>query len=110
MFKGWHHLHRRKRIHVKHEPYPHPDVWKNRMDRMMIFIGMMGPIMAIPQLFAIWVDKTASGVSPITWSAFLVLAVVWLIYGLMHKAKPIITTYTAWIIMNSLIVTGVLLY
>jgi uncharacterized protein with PQ loop repeat len=110
MFKGLHHFHRRKRIHEKHEPYPHPDKWKNLMDRMIYVVGMFGPIMAIPQLLGIWVEKNTAGVSLITWGAFLIIAVFWITYGIMHKAKPIITTYIGWIIMDILIVAGILLY
>jgi uncharacterized protein with PQ loop repeat len=110
MFKGWHHFHKRKRIHEKHEPYPHPDKLKNMMDKMIYVVGIMGPIMAIPQLFMIWVEKNTLGVSPITWSAFLVIGIFWLSYGVVHKAKPIITTYIGWIIMDTLIVIGIFMH
>jgi len=37
-----HHLHKRKRIHEKHEVYPHPDKWKNRLDKIIYFIAIIG--------------------------------------------------------------------
>lgn len=108
--EGLHHYHTRKRIHQKHEPYPHPDKWKRFMDKAIYVIGVAGPIMTIPQLMKIWVEKDASGVSVISWSSYLVIAVFWLTYGIIHKEKPIIFTYFAWIIIEILVVIGVIIY
>ena len=110
MFKGLHHFHRRKRIYQKHEPYPHPDKWKNRMDKLIYVVGIAGPAVAIPQLMNVWFEKNTTGVSPITWSALSVIALFWLIYGIMHKSKPIIITHTGWIIINTLILIGIFIH
>lgn len=80
------------------------------MDRSIYVVGVLGPAMTIPQLFKIWVEKNAAGVSLLSWSAYLLCAVFWLIYGLMHKEKPIIVTYTLWIVLEILIVVGIILY
>lgn len=108
--KGLHHAHIRKRIYQKHEPYPHPDKWKRLMDKGIYAAGVIGPIMTIPQLTKIWIDKNATGVSAISWIAFLITAIFWLIYGIMHKERPIIFTYIIWIILDIFIVIGVLMY
>ncbi len=107
---GLHHAHIRKRIHQGHEPYPHPNKWKGFMDRAIYFVGMFGLIMTIPQLSGIWIYKNASGVSAISWTAYLITAIFWTIYGIMHKEKPIIFIYSIWIILDILIVIGTLLY
>ncbi len=106
----YHHYHVRKRVHQNLEPYPHPDKWKNLLDRMIVFIGISAPIMTIPQLFEIWANKSAESVSLISWSWYLVAAVVWLIYGIVHKEKPLIVTYVGWIVIDILIVAGILIY
>ena len=108
--EGLHHHHSRKRIYQKHEVYPHPDKWVNFMDKAIYAVGIFGPLMTIPQLMKIWVDKNASGVSVVSWSAYLFTAVFWLIYGIMHKEKPIIVTYSLWIILEIFIVVGILMY
>jgi len=108
--EGLHHFHIRKRIHQKHETYPHPNEFKRFMDRAIYIIGIIGPIMTIPQLMKIWVEKNASGVSAISWGAYLFTAIFWLIYGIQHKEKPIIFTYGIWIILEALIVVGTIMY
>lgn len=107
---GLHHFHTRKRIHQKHEPYPHPNKWKRLMDHLIYLIGIIGPIMTLPQVAEVWVNKNASGISAITWSSYVVINVFWIIYGTMHKEKPIILASIAWLVMNSLVAIGAILY
>ena len=45
--EGLHHFHTRKRIHQKHEIYPHPDRWMNFMDKAIYVMGVFGPLMTI---------------------------------------------------------------
>ncbi|MBW2978357.1 hypothetical protein KY331_05930 [Candidatus Woesearchaeota archaeon] len=108
--EGLHHFHVRKRIHKKHEKYPHPDKFKRFMDKAIYAGGVIGPIMTIPQLTKIWIDKNASGVSAISWFTYLITAVFWVIYGIQHKEKPIIYTYGVWIILDAFIVIGTIMY
>lgn len=105
-----HNVHQRKRIHLKKEPYPHPDKFKRLMDKLAYAGGGLGLVFTLPQLTKIWIDKTASGVSAISWMAYAVGAIFWVIYGIAHKEKPIILTYSIWIILDILIVIGTLMY
>jgi uncharacterized protein with PQ loop repeat len=107
---GLHHFHRRKRIYQKHEPYPHPNKWKRLMDRLIYVVGILSPIMTIPQILQVWVEKNAAGVSLVSWFSFLIFSFFWLAYGLMHKEKPIIVMYSCLIVMNAIVVAGVLVY
>ena len=110
MTEPLHHYHKRKRIHQKHEPYPHPDKYKRFMDRFIYLMGVFGPVMTFPQLIKIWVERNASGVSPISWAAYLAVAISWVIYGCIHKEKPVIFIYSLWIVLDILIVVGTLMY
>ncbi|MBW2981380.1 hypothetical protein KY343_00740 [Candidatus Woesearchaeota archaeon] len=107
---GLHHLHKRKRIHVKHEKYPHPNKLKRFMDHIIYFIGIVGPLMTIPQIWKIWVGKNAAGVSIISWTAYFITAFFWLTYAVLHREKPLIFTYSIWIILEAMIVIGTILY
>ena len=107
---GQHHAHIRKRIHQKHEKYPHPNKTKRFMDKAIYVVGVFGPVMTVPQLIKIYVEKTTAGISLITWVAYLIVALFWLTYGVMHKEKPIIFTNILWISINIPIIVGTLLY
>jgi uncharacterized protein with PQ loop repeat len=107
---GLHHAHSRKRIHKNLEPFPHPDKFKNTMDKLIYAGGLLAPIVTIPQLYKIWIEKNAAGVSVISWSAFLIAAIFWITYGVAHKTKPIIFVYSILAIIEILIIIGTLLY
>lgn len=108
--KGLHHHHIRKRIHHKYEEYPHPHKFKRFIDRAIYVVGIVGPLMTIPQIVKIWVYQNASGVSLASWIAFSITSSFWLMYGIVHKEKPIIITYALWVLLKISIVIGILLY
>ena len=110
MVEPLHHLHRRKRIHYKHEPYPHPHKWKRILDKTIYAVGIAGPIITIPQITKIWLEENATGLSLTAWCGYTCFSVIWLLYGIAHKEKPIIVTNTAVIITNGLVTLGVILY
>ncbi len=97
-------------MRVKHERYPPPNGVKRFVDRAVYIAGILGPVMTLPQLWKIWVVKNAAGVSLFSWASFLAAAVIWLVYGILHKDKPIIVNYALWVILEALIVVGVVLY
>lgn len=107
---GLYHFHKRKRIHQKLEPYPHPDKWKRLMDNLIYVVGIFGPVMTIPQLIKIWVEKNASGVSAISWAAYLIASLFWLAYGVMHREWPIIFNAVLWVVLEILIIIGAIVY
>lgn len=79
------------------------------IDRVVTAVAFLGPLTSLPQIIEIWfVDRSAAGVSVLTWSAFVVMAAVWLLYGIVHKQRPIIISNALWIVAQSLIVAGAL--
>ncbi|KKR09139.1 MAG: MtN3 and saliva related transmembrane protein [Parcubacteria group bacterium GW2011_GWC1_39_29] len=95
---------------MKHESILHPARTRQIADNLIYLGGILGPIVTIPQLIEIWLNKNASGVSVISWIAYLVGAMFWLFYGLVHREKPIIFTYGVWIVIDILIVIGTIIY
>ncbi len=66
--------------------------------------------MTLPQVFKIWIGQNASGVSVISWLGYLIAAWFWLLYGFIHKEKPIIVTYLTWTVLVVMVIVGTLLY
>lgn len=107
---GLHHWHRRKRVHQKLEQYPHPQAFKRTLDYAIYAVGIIGPIMTLDQVNQIWLHHNATGVSFITWGTYVITSSFWLLYGISHRERPIIFTYAIWIVLDSLVAIGVLLY
>lgn len=99
------HRHHRKKPWIFKE-----STWIRILDKAMYPVGLLGPIMTLPQLYQIWVIQEVAGVSLITWSSWLVIAFFWLAYGITHKAWPIVATYICWIAIELGVVVGVVLY
>ena len=84
--------------------------FKRAIDRIVLIIAFLAPLVELPQLIEIYVNKAAQNVSVLTWGFFVIFGIPWLIYGIIHKEKPIIILYSLWIIIDSIIVVGILLY
>ena len=75
----------------------------------MIFSVIM-PATTIPQIYKIFYYKTATGISLSMWVLYCVAVIPWLLYGIVHKAKPIIVLNVLWLIAQVIIIIGVLMY
>ena len=105
-----HHIHRRKRVHQRLEKYPHPNKWVKLLDRLLIIIAVVGPLMVLPQILKIFILRDATGVSALSWSLFALVDIPWIIYGLVHKEKPIVVAYILYLATNLVVVAGALVY
>ena len=103
---GLHHYHLRKRIKENRPTGRFAGI----LDHAIYVVGVIGPLMTIPQILQIWGHHSASGVSPVTWGSFVITNCFWLSYGIVHREKPIILTYCLWIVMNGSVALGAILY
>lgn len=111
---GMHHLHKRKQKSQnkskKLAKYPHPNPKIKFFEKYITVVATVGPLVTIPQIWKIYSTQNAMGVSFITFSLIAVVNISWLIYGLIHKEKPIIITNMLFLIANISICIGSILY
>jgi MtN3 and saliva related transmembrane protein len=107
--EGLHHFHkiRRYKKRKKEGTVIQPVRWHGYLDHIIYFVGFVGPIMTIPQLIKVWGQHSVEGLSAVSWSAYLITAIFWLVYGLIHKEWPIIVANIIWIMVNIPIVIGI---
>jgi uncharacterized protein with PQ loop repeat len=84
--------------------------WKRFLNKAIYVVGLSSPIMTLPQLYNIWIDQNATGVSSVTWGWYIIVSTFWIFYGIAHKEKPIIVISIAWVVVEALVVIGTLLY
>ncbi len=99
----------------KHESNPQPHDKKKSsyvvfLDKLTFVVGVVGPFTVVPQIYSIFSTKSAQGVSLATWLLIFIVTFPWVLYGMAHKEKSIIVSFTLWEIMNMSVVVGVLLY
>jgi len=95
------HLHKRKRSKKQRIKF---------FDRFIEVLGILNVAATLPQALVIWTEQSAAGVSSISWGYYTVFSAALLIYGLVHRAKPIIITYIGSTILYFVIFVGSLVY
>ena len=67
-------------------------------------------VMTVPQVLAIWVGHQAAGVSILSWSAYLVSALLWLWFGIRKRDSNIYLPCLGWIALDSAVIAGAVVY
>lgn len=80
------------------------------LDKLTLVAGVVGPFTVLPQSYAIFSTRSAADVSFITWLMIFIVTLPWVFYGMAHRDKTIIISFTMWEIANFSVVLGVLLY
>jgi uncharacterized protein with PQ loop repeat len=101
--KGIHHLHKKKICGIAHK-----EKWKKNLDKLLLVIAVVMPLMTLPQIYKILLFRDASGVSPLTWGLYFIFSIPWLAYGIVHQEKPIIITYSLWLILDAIVAVSAL--
>ena len=87
-----------------------PFAIKSKFDYLLYFFVFTTPLFEVPQAIQIYANKSSANVSLLTWSYFQLYNLVWLIYGIKHKIKPLIIAYTLYMIVEGSIVIGIIIY
>ncbi|MEK9196605.1 MAG: hypothetical protein AAB914_04515 [Patescibacteria group bacterium] len=94
--------------HILHIKISRKD--RKLIDQVMMFVSVIAPLLSLPQAWTIYANQNAENVSLFTWVSFLSFATIYLLYGIIHKIKPLIITNILWIIVEILVVVGILVY
>jgi uncharacterized protein with PQ loop repeat len=88
-------------------PGPQSDAMLRRfLGGMSIFTLLM----TVPQVWTIWVNQQAAGVSILSWGAYLFSAVLWFWFGLKRGDKNIYLPCIGWMALNGAVVVGAIMY
>jgi len=104
-----HHPHLRKRSGA-YQPYPSRIFRIAVLDTIVYVVGIAGPILTIPQVWDIYVGQNAAGVSALSWGAYTLFTIPWLTYGIVHRERVLIVNNILWLVLNSLVFIGALIY
>lgn len=80
------------------------------LDKLVVIMAVVGPLLGVPQVVEIYAGQDASGVSLIAWLGFTLYTIVFLTYGIVYKLKPVIVAQALWLCVYLSVVGGVLLY
>jgi uncharacterized protein with PQ loop repeat len=81
-----------------------------KFDRLLYALSVITIVMTIPQVFSIWSNHTAEGVSVFTWGTYLISACLWLVHGIRKRDPSIYLACIGWIVLDAAIVAGALVF
>ena len=94
-------------------PQPAPEhgaISEKATTRILGSMSVFTMLMTIPQILTIWVGQQAAGVSVLSWSAYLIAAVLWFWHGLQKHDKNIYLACLGWIVLDIAVIVGALIY
>ena len=77
-------------------------------DKFIVPLALITPFMTIPQVISVWVKGNIDGVSILTWLGYALGSGFWVIYGIIHKEKPLTIANFLLFVFDITIVIGVL--
>ncbi|HEX7963059.1 MAG TPA: hypothetical protein VF466_00565 [Candidatus Saccharimonadales bacterium] len=96
-----HHLHRAKtKTPPKRQPF----------DYMMYFFTVATPLFELPQAISIFRAHDSRSVSAATWVFFAISSVVFVIYALRQRLRPLVVAYSMYTAIEFVIVVGIVMY
>jgi uncharacterized protein with PQ loop repeat len=83
---------------------------KREILEIAYFVAVAQPIMVLPQAIQIFANHSARDVSLLTWGMLLLFNTSNFIYALVFNIKPIAINNAVWIVVDTLVVIGIVLY
>lgn len=92
---------------VKHPIHKKPT---STFEKFVLLVAIIEPLSTLPQIYDVYTSKDAASLSLLSWVLFAGASVVWLIYGLKIKSRPLIASSFLWISTELTLMIGIVLY
>ncbi len=83
---------------------------KTLINRTCALFAVLMPLTTIPQIFLLYSTKDASGLSLAMWLLYSIGCIPFLLFGIMYKHWQLIVLNVLWLIVQSIMIVGILLY
>jgi uncharacterized protein with PQ loop repeat len=91
-------------------PASHVSRSETALSRVLGGMSVFTMLMTVPQVLTIWVGHQAAGVSVVSWSAYLLSALLWFWYGLRKRDKNIYLPCVGWVGLDTAVIVGAVIY
>ena len=78
--------------------------------RLLGGMSLFTMLMTVPQVWTIWIGHQAAGVSVVSWSAYLLSAILWFWYGLQKRDRNIYLPCVGWVGLDAAVIVGAMAY
>ncbi len=98
------------RFHIDKTAYKILKKEQTAIDRSMLLVGSITPLATIPQIIAIYSAQSVENLAVFTWILYDLSSILFLSYAIVHKLTPLIISSTLWIIVDSAVVIGWIIF
>jgi uncharacterized protein with PQ loop repeat len=91
-------------------PHGHASPSGTVFSRVLGGMSIFTMLMTVPQVLTIWVGHQAAGVSVVSWTAYLISAILWFWYGLQKRDRNIYLPCVGWVGLDLAVIVGALVY
>jgi hypothetical protein len=89
---------------------PGADASHSALEKVLPVLSILTMAMTVPQVWTIWVEHSAAGVSLLSWGTYLLAACLWFVHGLQKRDRTIYLACIGWIALDAAVVAGVLVH
>ncbi len=80
------------------------------MNKAIFFIAIIWPVLTLPQIRSVWVNKQVEWVSVYTWWAYTFTNICWLAYAIINREKTLIFNYILRFTVNLAVFLGIVIH
>ena len=80
---------------------------KPRLEKAVFGFGFINPMLALPQIYNIYVSHHVAGLSTVTIGSALIMSLLWTAYGVLGRQTVLWTTNAVWVVLNGAALAGV---
>jgi uncharacterized protein with PQ loop repeat len=89
---------------------PESDPSNSALEKVLPVLSVLTMAMTVPQVWTIWVEHSAAGVSLLSWGTYLLAACLWFVHGLQKRDRTIYLACIGWIALDAAVVAGVIVH
>lgn len=79
------------------------------LDRLAMAASFISPATGVPQAIDVYHGRV-QGVSLPSWIGFMIFSVLFTLYGLIHKVKPMVIANLLWLLVEGTVVAGIIIH
>ncbi|GAB4143813.1 MAG: hypothetical protein OHK0017_01650 [Patescibacteria group bacterium] len=71
------------------------------------FATFGGPVLTIPQLWSVYIERQTAGISTVSWTAYALISAIWTVYAFKNKDRPLFLNSIIYLIQCAAVAIGV---
>jgi uncharacterized protein with PQ loop repeat len=80
------------------------------IEKLMYIVSLAYPLTAVPQIIKVYSTQNVESLALLSWILYVIFGVIFVIYAISEKLKPLIIEGTLWVAVYVLMAGAIVLY